>query len=55
MSQTLGIGLNSGRYTISEYKLTGIVTYPNKKWSKKQGRIQHVFTVGALYRKNFII
>ncbi|KAL4104685.1 hypothetical protein QTP88_019968 [Uroleucon formosanum] len=35
MSKTLGIGLNSVRTTISEYKSTGTVKSPNKKRSKK--------------------
>lgn len=35
ISQTLGIGLNSVRKIISEYKSTGTVASPNKKRSKK--------------------
>ncbi|XP_060855056.1 uncharacterized protein LOC132932705 [Metopolophium dirhodum] len=35
MSTTLGIGLNSVRNTVSEYKLTGTVSSPNKKRNKK--------------------
>jgi len=35
MSNTLGIGLNSVRNTVSEYKLTGTVSSPNKKRNMK--------------------